>query len=85
MYTVLIDGQRHSIDAENINITDGNMYFFEDKESTKVKAIVPAGKWCLIECSEGKAMQVQQQENRFKEAEKEILEEVAEELEKKDD
>lgn len=62
MYTVLIEGQKHSVEAENIQISNGNMYFFADKENTQIKAIVPVGKWSLIECSENKYMQAMTKE-----------------------
>lgn len=72
MYTILIDGQRHSIDAENIQISNGNMYFFADKENTQIKALIPAGKWSLVECSKDKYMKAMTDEEVVEKKEEEI-------------
>lgn len=47
-YQIELEGSTVDIEAAEIKINQGNLYFFFDRECTQAKALVPHGKWEML-------------------------------------
>ena len=45
MYTVTMNGKEYKIDAKGVEIEQGTILFYSNKECTECRTIVHSGKW----------------------------------------